>query len=123
MYVVNFILKNCTSALSFNYKLAKTATDVYKRGTEELKIHKPFPHAITVSDDYGQDATVEMNAVAAVTFGDIERDLDRQGETALLQAKAQLRSQMNAKNDKGLAILSDAARPVSQARGFLNGTN
>lgn len=55
-----------------------------------------------------------MGTVAAVTIGDIERDLDRQGELALLQAKGQLRSQVNAKNDKGLAMLNDAARP-SQA--------
>lgn len=49
--------------------------------------------------------------VAAVTMGDIEKDLDRQGEASLLQTKAQLRSQVSANNDKGLAMLRNAANP------------
>lgn len=107
MICVNFILKNCTSALSLSFKNFKNADEARKKGFYALGTSEQ----IEITDDYEQHVKIDMGTVASVTMGDIEKDLDRQGEISLIQAKAQLRSQVNAKNDKGLAMLSGAANP------------
>lgn len=112
IFSVNFIFKNCASALSFSFKSFKNADDCKKKGFAALSSEGGLAPIIEVSDDFEQYAKVDMFTVAAVTMGDIEKDLDRQGEVGLLQAKSQLRAQVNANQDKGLAMLNDAARPA-----------
>lgn len=108
MYITNLIFKNCSSALSLSYKAFKSADETYKKAMNGVG-------TIVFEDDYEQRASVDMSTVAAVSFGDIEKDFDRQGAVQILQHKAQLRSQVNAQNDKGLALLSDAARGPAAA--------
>ncbi len=68
--------------------------------------------ALEAEDDYSQKCSIDVRTVAAVSFGDIEVDFNRQGDQALIQAKAQLRSQVNANNDKGLSILKQASHSM-----------
>lgn len=107
IFSVNFIFKNCASALSFSFKSFKNADDCKKKGYSSFGADT----TIEVCDDFEQYAKVDMLTVAAVTMGDIEKDLDRQGEVGLLQAKSQLRAQVNSNQDKALAMLNEAARP------------
>lgn len=109
MYTLNLILKNCPSAISLSFKSFKNAD------TARRKAHATFFEGnklLELTDDYDQVVAVDMGCVSGVVMGDIEKDLDRQGEVGILQHKSQLRAQVNANNDKGLAMLSDAARPV-----------
>ena len=110
MYSVNFIFKNCASALSLSFKSFKNADEAKSKGAKLLGTTE----VLELSDDYEQIASVDMNTVAAVSMGDIEKDLDRQGEIGILQHKSQMRAQVSANNDKGLAMLSNAAKPQAK---------
>lgn len=108
MYTLNLILKNCPSAISLSFKAFKKADDARKKAHAALFEGDKL---LEMTDDYEQIVAVDMGCVSGVVMGDIEKDLDRQGEVGILQHKSQLRSQVNANNDKGLAMLTDAARP------------
>jgi len=110
MISVNFIFKNCASALSLSFKAFKNADDLRRKATSLLGTTGNFE----CCDDYDQVASVDMGTVAAVSMGDIEKDLDRQGELGILQSKAQMRAQVSANNDKGLSMLANAVRPQPQ---------
>lgn len=99
MFSVNFIFKNCSSALSFSFKAYKNADQLYKKGQSLAE------ERLLAEDDYGQMASIDMSTVSAISFGDIEKDLDRQGELSILQTKSQMRTQIAGKNDAHIRML------------------
>lgn len=107
MYSVNFIFKNCSSALSLCFKAYKNADETRKRGYDVLGDSS----ILKVEDDYDQHAAIDMSTVACISIGDLEKDLERQGEVSLLQAKAQMRAQNLASSDAGLNILRTGGKP------------
>lgn len=114
IYSVNIIFRNCASALSLSYKAHKNADEARNKVQKMLcnVLNSPISgeNVMDISDDYDQICSVDMSTVSAVSMGDIEKDLDRQGEVGLLQTKAQLRAQTLANNDAGLRMLSGASK-------------
>lgn len=117
MYSVNFIFKNCASALSFAFKAHKNASELHAKGQRMLiSLERPIG-VIDAEDDYDQKASIDMNTVAAVSMGDVEKELERQGEVGILQAKAQMRAQSLANSDAGLRMLSENNKPSTILKG------
>ena len=101
METVNFFFKNSNGTLSFVFKAFKNADEAYKRATA-VSIGK----SIQIEDDFGLKATIDMDSVAAITTNEVEKDMYKQGQLQILQAKADLKTQSEAKNDIGLQMLS-----------------
>ena len=99
METVNFFFKNSGGTLSFVFKAHKNSDEAYKRAVAE-------PSFIEIEDDFGLKATIDMDSVAAITINEVEKDMYKQGQLQILQAKADLKTQSEAKNDIGLQMLS-----------------
>ena len=70
---------------------------------------------IEAEDDYGTKLVIDMSDVAAVTFSEYEKDMDKNMDLQIIQHKAQLKAQSKAKNDMSLQILEKQAQPLIHA--------
>lgn len=108
MYNVNFIFKNSPNILSLTYKDSAIAQ---KKFEEFSQMHEG--RACT-RDDYGMDVVVDMSDVSALSCGNYTRELEKQGEMQIIQAKATLKTQKMAQNDIGLQVLNGATNKIHQ---------
>ena len=102
MYTVNIALKNSTNSIGLVYKAHKNADDAYR------KLKATVGQKVDFEDDFGLKVCVEMDCVAAVTFSEVEKEMDKSGQFQILQTKADLRTRNNAQNDAGLKLLGQA---------------
>lgn len=113
MQSVSFVLKNSPIALSFNFRHYKDAEDLFKKAkTETLAFLNKSPAAFTsieIVDDFDTKALIFLSDVSAITLTEYAKDMKKNGELQLLQAKADLQTQSSAKSDIGLRMLGDAA--------------
>ena len=92
------VLKNNPNSLTLVFKAHKRADDLYKKALASIG-------KIEEEDDFGCKLAVDMSEVAAITFSEFEKDMDKNNELQLIQHKAQLKAQSRARNDMGLQIL------------------
>lgn len=97
MYSVSIIFKNSPTTLGFTFKAFKNAEDLYTKLTV-------FEDKYVIEDDYGLQAQIYGDDVAGFTFLDMAKEFDKQGEIALLQARAQAKAQNLARSDASLAL-------------------
>lgn len=110
MLTVNFVPKNSSNTLSFVFKAFKNADELYRKANSALKDGS----IIDVEDDFETKGTIRMEDVAALTFSEYEKDMDKNGDLQIIQHKSQLKTQNKAKNDVGLRLLDGAANSLSQ---------
>lgn len=103
MQIVNFILKNNPSALTLVFKAFKSADDLYRKAINSTD------KKIEAEDDFGCKLSIDMSDVAAVTFSEYEKDMDKNMDLQIVQHKSQLKAQSRAKNDIGLQMLEKSA--------------
>lgn len=96
---MNFILQNNPNALTMIFKANKNAEDLYKKSIDA------DGRFIDCEDDFGCKLRIDMKFVAAVTFSEYEKDLDKNGDLMIIQQKAQLKTQQKARTDVGLQIM------------------
>lgn len=107
IYTVNFLLKNSPNSLTFVFKAFKNADELYKKGLSLIKTME----SLECEDDYETRGVIDMSSISAVTFGDYEKDMNKNGEMQIIQAKSQLRTQSLAKSDVGLQMASSLINP------------
>lgn len=90
------------------FKAHKAADDLYKKAL------KATGH-IEEEDDFGTKLAINMLDVAAVTFSEYEKDMDKNMDLQIIQHKAQLKAQTRAKQDMTLQMLEKQAKPLLQA--------
>lgn len=105
MYTLNIILKSSSLMVSLVYKSYKSATDNFNKVQNSISESRP-EEEMNIEDDYDTKACCRLSDISAVTFGDFTKDLNRNGEMAILQAKANIRTQQLASNDAGLKLLN-----------------
>lgn len=105
MYSVSLLIKNSQVALMFNFKSFKAADDLFKKVRALVSTAQTFD----LEDDYEMRSTVDMSTVAAVSFSEYVKEMIKNGQIQILQAKSDLQTQTLAKNDIGLRMLGDAA--------------
>lgn len=110
MLTVNIIPKNSPNTLSFIFKAFKEADSVYKKALLSLKENE----IIEIEDDFETKAVIRMSDIAAITFSEYEKDMDKNGDLQIIQHKCQLKTQSKAKNDIGLQMLDRSLHAVSQ---------
>lgn len=108
MYYINFIIKNSPLALSYTFKAYKSADDLFKRATASFKSDT----VIDIEDDFDFKSTMDMSIVACITFSDYAKEMKKNGEVQILQAKADLQTQAAGRNDIGLRMLGEQANRV-----------
>lgn len=106
MYSVNFFFKNNPNALSFIFKAHKNASDLYSKAQKEQV------NSLEMADDFGMQGFVNMSTVSAVTFNETEKDMEKNGQLQILQAKNDLKTQSLAKSDIGLQMLTRQANGI-----------
>lgn len=103
MHTVNLIPRSTPTTLTFVFKHHKNADEVYKRAMNAIKEDT----IIEIEDDFGTMGVVRMADIAAISFSEYEKDMQRNGELGLIQHKEQLKTQKKAQSDLGLQILGN----------------
>ncbi len=111
MNCINIIFKNSSITLPLHFKDYKDAAELQKRliGIKDLVgqgVHK-------IEDDYGTVADIDTKDIAGVVLIDLYRELDRQGEIGVMQAKAQQKAQRNFAASPANAIIQPAQTLVN----------
>lgn len=110
MLTVNLIPKNSPNALTFVFKHFKNADELYKKASLALKDES----IIEAEDDFETRCIVRMGDIAAITFSEYEKDMDKNGDMQIIQHKCRLKTENKAKNDVGLRLLDSATPQISQ---------
>lgn len=110
MYTVNILLRHTSTPITLVYDSAASARALFDRLHQAVKppagaTSKP----IVVKDDYELEGFVLPEDIASVTFSDFNKDMEKNGDLSLAQAKAQVKAQNAARNDPGFAILNSSA--------------
>lgn len=104
MYAVTLLMKNSPVALSYTFKAHKKAEEFFKLASSNIKKDV----SVDIEDDFEMKSSIDMMAVASVSFSEYTKEMKKNGEIQLLQAKADIATQTQAKNDVGLRIAGDA---------------
>lgn len=100
MYVVSIITYGMS--LNYSFKGFKSADDLFRKASKA-------DGRIEIEDDYGSRGSVDVTG-ASINFTDISKDLDRNGEQQILQAKASLKTKKQADSDIGLRMMQNSAK-------------
>lgn len=103
---MNFVLKNNPNSLTLVFKAHKSADDFYRKSVNS------FDNKVEDEDDFGTKLAINMSDVAAVTFSEYEKDMDKNMDLQIIQHKSQLKGQSKARNDIGLQMLEKSASPL-----------
>jgi len=102
LYAISILLKNSALSQSFYFKSFTSADEFYKKATDNSS-----ESPLVVEDDYNSKGAFILQEVAAVSFTDIKKDMEKQGEMEILRQKAILRAQKFADHDNGLKLLNN----------------
>lgn len=103
MYAVSLLFRNSGTTQSFYFKAFKNADDFYRKASDVSA------NLIEVHDDFESRGWFDRKELMGVSFTDIEKEMDKQGQMQIIQAKATLRAQNLANNDAGLKLLNQTA--------------
>lgn len=103
MLTVNLIPRTTSTTMTFVFKAFKNAEELYKRLNKALRSDE----IVEIEDDFGTMGIVRMADIAAISFSEYEKDMQRNGELGLIQHKEQLKAQKKAQSDLGLQILGN----------------
>ncbi len=112
MYMVNFIFKNSATTLPFAFNSFVTAEAIYKQALGLVQSGESV--FLSVADDFESRAAIDATSIAAVNFVDVDADFKRAGDVQILQAKATMRTQSQAKNDPVFNLMSTARSIATQ---------
>lgn len=110
MFTINFLFKNSPNFISLTFKERVGAREKFDFANKNVGVSLKNEF----SDDYGMTAAVDMAQISAVTFSEYSKEMDRNGEAQIIQAKATLKTQKLAQNDIGLQVLSKGINGVQQ---------
>jgi hypothetical protein len=99
MYSVSFMFRNSSNSIGLTFKEHKDAVAAHAKWQMDSAL------MIQIKDDFGQNAVINMQDVAVCTLGDIGKELERQGEIQLLQARTQAKMQSVFRNDPTLKLI------------------
>jgi len=102
------LLKNQPNSLTLVFKAYKAGDDLYRKALNSIS-------KIEVEDDFGLKMAIDMSEVAAITFSEYSKDMDKNMDLQIIQHKAQLKAQTTARNDIGLQMLEKQANPIIKA--------
>lgn len=101
MLTVNLITRQTPTTLTFVFHAYKNANELYKRLNAALRSDE----IVEIEDDFGTMAIARMEDIAAISFSEYEKDMQRNGELGLIQHKENLKAQKRAQGDVGLQII------------------
>jgi hypothetical protein len=111
MYAISIIMKSGLTQ-TFYFKTFKNPDEYYKK----LKNYFSDPNlsiSFSIEDDFESKSEFLINGIEGVSFTDIEKDLDRQGDLKISQEKANLRMLDKARNDAGLKMLQSTQQNLT----------
>ena len=106
MHTVNLIPRNSPNTLTFVFNAYKAADDLYRKLNAALKTDD----IIEIEDDFETKAVVRMEDIAAATFSEYDKDMDKNGDLQIIQQKSMLKTQNKDKNDIGLQMLTNQSQ-------------
>lgn len=108
MYVVSMLFKGSDLALAQHFNTFKNAEEFYRKA---MKFVSGMANGIMENeDDFGSMVRVSSDSLAAVSFTDVEKDLEKNGKIQIMQHRSQLKTQSMAQSDSQIKLLNTASR-------------